>query len=108
MAEPLYFKNLPYLVRKHPGLRRHMFCRYFLTRETFLFNVVLRSLPLMAWHPVVATLLSAPYLLSRFLSGAHVGGVPQRVARVILGVPRSCFTWCALASGSIRARCVLL
>ena len=85
-----------------------MFGRYFLTRETFLFNVVLLTLPLIAWHPLVAAALSLPYLAARFLSGGHVGGFPQRLARVFLGVPRSCTTWWALASGSIRARCFLL
>ncbi|GAB6194936.1 glycosyltransferase family 2 protein [Lysobacter xanthus] len=108
LAEPLYFRNLPSLVRKHPGLRRHMFLRYFLTRETFLFNLALLSLPLVAGRSLFAVPFIAPYLVARFLSGGHVGGVMPRLARVVVGVPRSLCTWYALVSGSIRARCVLL
>lgn len=105
LAEPLFFKNLPFLVKKHPALRASMFGHYFLTRETFLFNVLLIALLLAPWHPWLAAALAVPYFVVRF---RHAGGLLQCCARVVLGLPRGLFTWWALVTGSIRARSVLL
>lgn len=107
LAEPLHFKNLPYLVKKYPALRERMFARYFLTRDTCFFNFLWLALllsPLSAW----AGLLALPYFIERLRGGSHVGGWKLRILRVIAGLPRNLFMWWALARGSVRARTVLL
>lgn len=108
LIEPLFFKNLPYLVKKHPALRQHMFYRYFLTLETCLFNTLFLALLLAPFSLPGAAVVTLPYLGARYASGGHVGGVSQRLARVILGVPRGLVMWWALVTGSIRARSFLL
>jgi hypothetical protein len=107
LAEPLHFKNLPYLVKKYPALRERMFARYFLTRDTCFFNLLWLALlitPFNAW----AALLALPYFVERLRGGAHVGGWHMRLLRVLAGLPRGLFMWWALVKGSLRARTVLL
>lgn len=108
LAEPLHFRNIPRLVKKYPQLRRHMYARYFLSRDTCLFNVLLLALLVAAIKPAAGAVLALPYFVQRYRSGGHVGGFPARMARVVLGVPRNSFMWWALARGSVEARCVLL
>lgn len=108
LAEPLYFRNLPYLIRKYPALREHMYHRYFLSRDTALFNLLLVGLGLLPFLPVAGGLVVTPYFIERFRSGGHVGGVLKRVLRVVAGLPRNGVMWWALARGSLRARRLLL
>jgi phosphatidylinositol alpha-mannosyltransferase len=109
LAEPLLLlKNLPYLARKYPALRGRLYHRHFFSKETCLFNAFLLGLAVAALHPLAGAVLVAPYLVERYRSGGHVGGVGVRVARVLFGVPRSLATWWALLKGSIRAGTFLL
>ncbi len=108
LAEPLFFENLPYLVKKHPDLRAHMFHRVFLSRDSFLFNMLLCALVVAAFFPLAAALLIAVYVFERYRGGAHVGGPLQRIGRVVVGVPRGFCAWWALVKGSLRARSFLL
>lgn len=108
LAEPLFFENLPYLVKKHPQLRAHMFHRVFVSRDSFLFNVLLVALAAAAFAPLPAALLAAVYAFERYRGGAHVGGPLKRIGRVAVGIPRGFCAWWALAKGSLRARSLLL
>ena len=108
LAEPLYFRNLPYLARKYPALRQSMFHRYFLTADTCLFNLFLVAIVLAAFNPPAGAVVALPYLVERYRNGAHVGGFWMRLVRVAAGIPRNLFMWWALASGSLRARTLLL
>lgn len=108
LAEPLFFENLPYLVKKHPRLRAHMFHRLFVSRDSFLFNVLLLALALAAFAPWVAAVLALGYAIERYRGGAHVGGPVQRLGRIAVGIPRGFCAWWALAKGSLRARSFLL
>jgi len=108
LAEPLLvLKNLPYLAKKYPGFRRRMFKRYFFTKQTCLFNFFLAGLVLVPLSPWTL-LLTLPYLIERYRSGGHVGGVATRLARIAFGIPRGFTMWWALAKGSIQARSILL
>jgi len=109
LREPLLlFKNLPYIAKKYPRMRRHMYRRYFFSRDTCLFNLLLAGVLAGFYSPWIGVALAAPYFVQRYRSGGHVGGVMNRLARVCFGVPRSILTWWALARGSIRARSLLL
>jgi GT2 family glycosyltransferase len=108
LAEPLHFRNLPYLVKKYPALRGHMYMRYFISRDSCLFNLLplaLAMLPLLGGY---ALLLTAPYFVERYRNGGHVQKVHLRVLRALAGVPRGAFSWWALAGGSYRAGALLL
>ncbi|MEM7363415.1 MAG: glycosyltransferase [Pseudomonadota bacterium] len=107
LKEPLFFVHLPYLARKFPAFREHMFYRYFLTLETALFQGFLIGViatPLTLWT-LLATL---PYLVQRYRSGKHIPSRIFRVARIVAGLPRSLLTWFALVRGSVRYRSALL
>jgi GT2 family glycosyltransferase len=108
LAEPLFFENLPYLVKKHPGLRAHMFHRVFVSRDTFLFDLFLAALLLLPWLPWVSLALFLVYAVERYRGGAHVGGPVQRLGRIAVGIPRGFYAWWALVKGSMRARSFLL
>jgi len=108
LAEPLFFENLPYLVKKHPALRAHMFHRLFVSRDSFLFNGLLAAIVIAPFFPIAALVLAFVYAFERYRGGAHVGGPMQRLGRVLVGVPRGFCAWWALAKGSLRARSFLL
>jgi GT2 family glycosyltransferase len=105
---PLVMKNIPYLAKKYPGLRAHMFHPCFFSKETFLFNIFLLALATTIVSPLAGGILSLPYIVERYRSGGHVGGFFMRIARVVFGVPRGMATWWTLAKGSIRDRVFLL
>lgn len=105
---PRVMRNLPYLARKHPGLRAHMFHGCFFSRDTFLFNVFLLALAAALVNPLAGALLSLPYLVERYRSGGHAGGFLMRMARIVFGLPRGLATWWTLARGSLRDRVLLL
>ncbi|RYG12869.1 MAG: glycosyltransferase family 2 protein [Burkholderiales bacterium] len=108
LSEPLYFKNLPALVKKYPGLRSHMFLGYFINRDSFLFNLLPLALVLAPWCGAWTFVATLPYFVERYRNGSHVRNAGFRVLRVLSGVVRGAFTWWALAVGSIRARAFLL
>jgi GT2 family glycosyltransferase len=108
LAEPLFFKNIPYLVRKYPALRDSMYHRYFLTKDTCLFNLLLVALLAGLYFPLLGLILSLPYFVERYRNGSRIQGIPLRLIRVIVGIPRGAFMWYALVRGSLRARTTLL
>ncbi len=108
LAEPLYFVNLPYLVRKYPALRQHFYRDYFVSKDSALFHLLPASLLLALAAGPLGLLLSAPYFVERYRSGGHVGRPHVRVLRALAGVPRGAFCWWALVRGSWRARTLLL
>src|SRR5262249_52802255 len=109
LAEPLLLlKNLPYLIKRYPAMRRHMFYSYFFSKDTCLFNLFLLAVLAAPFSPALGIMLSLPYLVERYRNGAHVGGVAYRMARVCFGIPRGLMMWWALAKGSIQARSLLL
>jgi hypothetical protein len=109
LAEPLKVMNgLPYLAKKYPGIRKHLFHRYFFSRDSCLFNLFLLGALTAPFSPVAAGVLALPYLVERYRSGGHVGGFVARMARVLFGIPRGLAIWWVLAKGSIQARTLLL
>jgi glycosyltransferase involved in cell wall biosynthesis len=59
------FYAIPYLVKRHPGLRRHFYFRYFLSKEKALFDISLLSVVSgQLIHPLFF-LLTLPYLTER-------------------------------------------
>ena len=109
LAEPLWvMKSLPYLAKKYPAMRKHLFHRYFFSRDSCLFNVFLLGALVAPFSPAAGGLLALPYLAERYRTGGHVGGFVARVARVLFGIPRGLAMWWTLAKGSIQARTLLL
>lgn len=108
LREPLFFKNLPYLVHKFPEMRKHMWLNYFLTRETGLFDLALVGTLSAFWTGPGCLLLSLPYLLQRYHSGSHIPNPLFRLARVVAGIPRSACMFWALAKGTVQYRSWLL
>ena len=109
LAEPLLvMRSLPYLAKKYPGIRQHLYHRYFFSRDSCLFNLFLLGALAAPASPVAGGVLALPYLVERYRTGAHVGGFVTRIARVFFGIPRGLTIWWVLAKGSIRARTLLL
>lgn len=108
LAEPLHFKNLPALVKKYPALRRHMYLGYFISKDSFLFNLLPMALLLMPLLGLYALLLTLPYFVERYRNGSHIRKFHFRVLRSFAGVVRGAFAWWALLRGSLRARAFLL
>lgn len=108
LAEPLHFRNLPYLVKKYPALRRHMYMRYFISRDSFLFNLLPLAVALLPLLGGYALVLATPYFVERYRNGRHIQKVHLRVLRALAGVLRGAFSWWALAGGSCRAGALLL
>jgi GT2 family glycosyltransferase len=108
LVAPLIFRNLPRLVRLHPRMRQHLYHRWFLSRDSCLFNAFLLALVLLPFFPLAAAAVALPYLFVRYAGGGHVGGPLPRIARILAGIPRAAVTWWALANASIRARTLVL
>jgi GT2 family glycosyltransferase len=108
LGAPLMFRNLPRLVRLHPGMRQHLYHRWFLSRDSCLFNVFLLAVVVLPFYPLAAAAVALPYLIVRYAGGRHVGGPLPRIARIRAGIPRAAVTWWTLANGSIRARTFVL
>lgn len=108
LLEPRRMHVWPYLVKKHPGLREHMYHRYFLTKRCALFDLALLGLVgAIVLHPAALVLL-APYVVYRLAEPSRRRNPLIRVIRLIAGVPRACVFFAVLATGSVRSRSVLL
>lgn len=108
LAEPLHFKNLPALVKKYPALRQHMYRRYFISKDSFLFNLLPLAVLLLPVAGGYALLITLPYFVERYRNGGHISKVHFRILRSLSGVVRGAFAWWALLRGSLRARAFLL
>jgi GT2 family glycosyltransferase len=98
----------PYLVKKHPEIREHLYRRYFLDRRTALFNLVVVGVLLGAlWHPL-AFLLCVPYVVVRYIEPTRHRNPILRTARLVMGLPRAMVFFLALLLGSIWFRSILL
>jgi len=108
LTEPLHFRNLPHLVKKYPRLREHMYMRYFISRDSLLFNLLPLALLLAPVAGPAALALTLPYFAERYRNGGHVRQLHFRLLRACAGVPRGAFAWWALVRGSWRAKALLL
>lgn len=108
LTEPWYFRHLPRLVAMYPQLRGSMFGRYFVSKDTCLFNLLLIALCVGCVSGPLGIALAVPYFYQRYTGGAHVGGLLPRLGRVVAGVPRGLVVWLALVTGSIRAQSLLI
>ena len=108
LAEPRHFRNLPYLVAKYPGLRGSMYLGYFVSKDSFLFNVMLLGLLLVPFAGPLAALLALPFFVERWRNGAHIARAHYRLVRAFAGVARCAVAWWALVRGSVRAKALLL
>ncbi|MDQ2901027.1 MAG: glycosyltransferase [Acidobacteriota bacterium] len=109
LIEPLPLYSCPYLVKKHPQIRRDfMFLRYFLTPMTALFDLLLVGVVLaLAVNPWCAV-LCVPFLTLKFSEAASHVNPALRVVRVAGGSLRAFFIFGVLVSGSIRFRRLLI
>ena len=108
LKEPLFFEHLPFLVKKYPDFREHMYARYFLTIETAYFQLLILAILLAFIVSPWVLLLSVPYFIQRYKGGTNMPNRLLRLIRIGAGLPRSLFTWYALVTGSIKYRSILL
>lgn len=108
LAEPRHFVNLPYLVKKYPAMRDKMYLRYFISKDSCLFNLLIVALLLAPLLGAYALLLALPYPIERYRSGSDFGRLHLRIGRVLMGAVRAAVSWWALVRGSVRARALLL
>ena len=104
------FFAVPYLLKKHPELRRHMYYRYFLSRKKALFDIFFLSLLSGILIHQVFFLFAVPYIaeskdafLGRPLKEYHRG-----VVMVITRVLSDLVDFVLLLSGSIWNRSIIL
>jgi cellulose synthase/poly-beta-1,6-N-acetylglucosamine synthase-like glycosyltransferase len=104
------FFAIPYLLKKHPELRRHMYYRYFLSRKNALFDIFLLSFLSGILVHKVFFLLMVPYIaeskdafLGRPFRGYHLG-----VVVVITRFLSDLVDFILLLGGSIWNRSVIL
>lgn len=108
LLEPRYMIAWPLLVKLHPGLREHMYMRYFLTKRCALFDLALVGfLAGLLVHPATFVLI-LPYVVHRLREPGRRRNPAIKVLRLIAGVPRAFVIFALLAMGSIRYRSVLL
>lgn len=108
LLEPRRMYVWPYLVKKHPGLREHMYLRYFLTKRCALFDLALVGVVAgLAVHPA-ALALAVPYIVYRLTEPSRRRNPAIRMLRLIAGMPRAFVFFAVLVSGSVRYRSVLL
>jgi GT2 family glycosyltransferase len=107
-SEALHLQVWPMLVRKWPGLRRHLYRRYFLSRQSAAFVCLLVGLGAgLAVHPA-GLAFAAPYVMVRAIETGRYRNPAVIAARVVLGLPRSALVFAALAFGSLRHRTLVL
>src|SRR5690606_12359631 len=98
----------PYLVKKHPDIRRHVYQRYFLDRRTASFNLLVLGVLLgLLWNSW-ALLLCIPYIAVRYTEPTRHRNPIISSVRLVAAFPRACVFFAALLSGTIRFRSVLL
>lgn len=107
LCEPLRFRIWPHIADKHPGVRRHFYRRWFLNRQTALFDLFLAGIVAAAVHPGLLV-LCLPYLVHRYGNAGRFANPVLRIARIMFGLPRAAMTFAALVHGSIQARTVVL
>lgn len=108
LAGPKLYAVWPKLVKRYPALRDELFFRFFLSRNSALFDLgVFGVLLAMIAHPAAAA-LTIPYLYTRYREVGRFGRRTHRIARVLAGIPRASVGLASLILASIRNRCPVL
>jgi len=107
LLEPRNMYVWPHLVKKHPGLREHLYLGYFLTKRSALFDLALAGVFLAVLHPV-ALVLVLPYVIYRLGEPSRRSNPVLKAVRLIAGIPRAFVVFAMLLMGSVRYRAVLL
>jgi glycosyltransferase involved in cell wall biosynthesis len=105
------FYAIPYLVKRHPGLRRHFYFRYFLSKEKALFDIFLLSVVSgLLFHPLLF-LLTLPYLTERSKSALFCRPLRQYHRGFVVFITRvlsDLADFILLFGGSIWQRTIIL
>lgn len=103
-----YAYAAPALVRKHPGLRRHMFAWLFATPCSAVFLMFLAGcITAVAVHPAFL-LMCVPYVYHRCGEKSRIFGGILKPFRFLVYLPRDSMTFAFHVLGSLRHRTVLL
>lgn len=110
LSEPLLAVSFPYLASKHPELRRQRFYRrYFLTRTTALFDLLLLGCVLAGvLRQPLLLLLALPYLVVKARDGGEHLSLPMRAVRVAGASVRALIVFAVLAYSSLRFRTLVI
>ena len=108
LMEPLNARRWPYLVRKHPDVRRALFLRVFLTRMTALFDLAVLGVILAVFLSPWFALLALPFVVTKYREGGAHLTAGMRIVRVGAASVRAAVIFGTLLWGSVRFRSVLL
>ncbi|MFO1208215.1 MAG: glycosyltransferase family A protein [Amaricoccus sp.] len=108
LLECWHLRSIPLLAREWPELREAFYLRVFLSRQSAAFDLGLLGVlaaPLVGgW----SLLLVLPFFFVRLLEPGRFGNPALVAVRSLLGLPRACVTFAALALGSLRHRSLVL
>ena len=109
LLRPLSAVTGPFLVRRHPRIRRELlFLHFFVNRITALFDLFLAGLVAGVFWSPFCLLLCVPFLVAKYREPDGPMNPAKRILRTCGGSVRSFVTFGALLCGSIRARSLLL
>jgi len=109
MMEGAYYAYAgPPMVKRHPGLRRHMYARYFASKTTALFTLSAIAVLLAATVHWVALLLCLPYAVHRNAERSRVWRGILRPLRFLVYVPRDSMSVLFSVIASVRAKTLLV
>jgi glycosyltransferase involved in cell wall biosynthesis len=109
LKEPIYAFSLPFLVKKHPRIRKDLFVwRFFFTRMTALFDLALVGLILAVFVSPAALVLTAPFFIAKYQEGGSQLSVPMRLVRVAGASVRAVVVFGVLLTGSIYFRTLVI
>jgi glycosyltransferase involved in cell wall biosynthesis len=109
LAEPWGAFTFPYIVKKHPTIRRDLlFGHVFLTPLTALFDLMLVGIVLAySLHPWFL-LLAVPFIVMKVREGGRHLTVPMRLVRLAGATVRAFIIFGVLLCGSFRFRSILV
>jgi GT2 family glycosyltransferase len=109
MMEGAYYAYAgPPMVKRHPGLRRFMYARYFASKTTALCSLFFAGLLMAMLLHWVTLLLCVPYAVHRSGERSRVWRGILRPFRFLVYLPRDAMSVLFSVAGSLRARTLLV
>jgi len=109
LLQPIRAASWSKVVKMHPEIRHDlMVCRYFVTKMTALFDLMLVGLLLGVVIKWFFALLAIPFLILKYREGGHHLSPVLRVVRLGGGSLRAFVLFCTLLYSSVRFRALVL
>lgn len=109
LSEPRMAFTFPYIVKKHPVIRRELlFLRFFLTPVTALFDLMLAGIVLAVFASPWFLLLGIPFLAAKTGDGGRHLNFGMRLVRLAGATLRAFIIFGVLLCGTVRFRSLLV